>query len=213
MTTLVLIRHGQSLANRDKIFIGQQDYPLSDLGVRQAELTAEYVAQNFQVDKIYASDLSRAYCTGKALADRLGMEITVEKGVREIFLGDWEGTKFEDLYDSEDEMYRIWQTDIGKSQCPNGENPRDVLERAAKALERIAQENDKKTVAIATHAMVIRVLRCHYENRTIEDLREVPWTTNASVTVLTYDNGKLGVQAVDLDEHLGELCTNISKKA
>lgn len=213
MTTLVLIRHGQSMANLNKIFIGQRDYPLSDLGKIQAEMTADYVAKHFSIDQIYASDLSRAYCTGKALADKLGMEITVEPGVREIYLGDWEETKFEDLYDCGDEMYRIWRTDIGKSQCPNGENPKDVLDRATSALEQIARENDGKTVVIATHAMVIRVLRCHYENRPIEELQQVPWTTNASVTVLTYDNGKLGVQAADLDEHLGELRSIISKKA
>ncbi len=212
MTTLVLIRHGQSVANRDRIFIGQQDYPLSELGVLQAEKTAAYVAENYPVDRIYASDLSRAYCTGKALADKLSMEITVEKRLREIYIGDWEGRKIDQLRESGDEMHRIWRTDIGRSQCPNGENPRDVLDRAAKAVEYIVKENEGKTVVLATHAMVVRVLQCYYENRPIEELQEVPWVTNASVTVLTDDHGKRGVVKAGYDEHLGEIRTMILKR-
>lgn len=197
------------MANKDKIFVGQQDYPLSELGVLQAEKTAAYVAENYPVNKIYASDLSRAYRTGKTLADKLGMEITVEKGLREIYIGDWEGRKIDELRESGDEMHRIWRTDIGRSQCPNGENPQDVLDRAAKAVRQIVKENEGKTVVLATHAMVIRVLQCYYENRPIEELQEVPWVTNASVTVLTDDYGKRGVVRAGSDEHLGEIRTKI----
>ena len=202
MTTILLIRHGQSLANRNGIFVGQLDYPLSDLGKQQAELTADYVAKHYAVDRIYSSDLSRAYHTGKALADRLGLEITVDKRLREMYVGDWEGVSEDELDNSDDEMWRIWRTAVGKVQCPNGENPQDVLNRAAEAVEEILRENEGKTVVLATHASFIRVLQCYYENRPISELQEVPPVSNASLTVITDDCGKRSVVSAGIDGHL-----------
>ena len=67
-TTLLLIRHGESKANEKKFFAGHLNVELSEKGKAQAVLTANYVAENYQVDTIYASDLSRAYNTAQPLA-------------------------------------------------------------------------------------------------------------------------------------------------
>ena len=87
MTKLLIIRHGQSVANLQGIFVGHTDSPLSDLGKRQAEATADYIVNTFHVDAVYASDLERAFVTGKAVADRLGMSVTPVRGMREISQG------------------------------------------------------------------------------------------------------------------------------
>ena len=89
MTKLLIIRHGQSQANLDGIFVGHVDSPLSDLGKQQAEVTADFIVSNYHVDAVYASDLERAFYTGKTVADRLGLPITAVRGMREIFAGDW----------------------------------------------------------------------------------------------------------------------------
>ena len=59
MTTLLLIRHGQSEANKLGVFAGHFDAPLLPLGIEQAKKTAAYIAENYKVDKVYASDLKR----------------------------------------------------------------------------------------------------------------------------------------------------------
>ena len=66
-----MIRHGQSCANVEKYFAGHLNSPLTALGVSQAQLTAQYIFQHYCVDHVYASDLDRAYLTGKAVADLL----------------------------------------------------------------------------------------------------------------------------------------------
>mgnify|MGYP002513616370 CR=1 FL=1 len=54
MTTLIIVRHGQSIANLEDKFAGQKYNPsLSPLGHEQAERTAEYIVSNYNVDKIY----------------------------------------------------------------------------------------------------------------------------------------------------------------
>ncbi len=83
MTRLLFIRHGQSVANKDKIFAGHYNVELSKLGKRQAQATAEFVVKNYNVDAVYASDLIRAYETGKAVADKLDLEVIPESRMTE----------------------------------------------------------------------------------------------------------------------------------
>ena len=113
MTRLILIRHGESEANLKKIFAGSFDVDLTSRGYAQAEKTAEYVAAHYAVDRIYASDLLRAFHTGEALATRIGVSVIAEKGLREIFAGAWEGRTFDDLDAEYTDSYAVWRTDIG----------------------------------------------------------------------------------------------------
>ena len=202
MTTLLLIRHGQSCANRDSLFIGQTDSPLSELGFVQAARTAEYVTANYRVDKVYASDLSRAYHTGKAVADRLGLEVIPDKDLRELNLGIWENVRFKEMYDRGEQFFLDWEEKIGRMVCPGGEAVAELQKRAVEAIDRIARENEGKTVAVASHAATIRSIQCFFEGKTLDEMKDVPWVSNASVTVLTYENGKMTVVSAGYDEHL-----------
>ena len=69
MTKIILIRHGESEANRDNIFAGHLDVDLQEYGLKQAQKTAEYVLEKYQVSRVYSSDLKRAYKTGRCVAD------------------------------------------------------------------------------------------------------------------------------------------------
>ena len=60
MTRLLFVRHGQSVANLERYFAGQINPALTELGRRQAECTAEFIAKTYSVDAVYSSDLQRA---------------------------------------------------------------------------------------------------------------------------------------------------------
>ena len=83
MTTLLLIRHGQSVANLENVFGGHLDKPLTELGLRQAQLTADFIKENFAVDAVYASDLMRAYVTGQTTAERFGLTAIPDRQLRD----------------------------------------------------------------------------------------------------------------------------------
>lgn len=207
MTTLLLIRHGETWANREHLFVGFVDAKLTDIGYQQAELTAEYVVRNYKVDKVYASDLTRAYETGKAVADRIGVETIPEKGMREIYGGSWENVKYEELCTSYPEEYRVWLHDVGKARCVCGESVEELGERVMSTLTRIARENEGKTVVVATHATPVRVTQCLIEYDDLANMQQIPWASNASVTEVVYENNTWRVVSASRDEHLGELRT------
>ena len=122
MTRLILIRHGESMANSKDMFAGHLDIDLHPNGEKQARVTAEYIKQNFKVDKIYSSDLKRAYYTAKALADLIDMDIETNEGLREIAAGKWDGMVFKDIISIYEEDYSRWLNDIGNAKCTEGES-------------------------------------------------------------------------------------------
>lgn len=206
MTRLILIRHGESEANLEKIFAGNSDVDLTPRGYAQAEKTAEYIAAHYAVDKVYASDLLRAFHTGEALAERIGVSVIAEKGLREIFAGEWEGRTFNDLCAEYADSYAVWRTDIGAAVPDGGESVAELQKRVVATVSRIAEENGGRTVAVATHATPLRVLLCHVKGMSLQEMKSIPWVSNASITVFSYENGIFTPEAVGVDEHLkGEI--------
>ena len=212
MTTLLLIRHGESEANRTRIFSGQIDSDLQDKGLEQAKLTAKYIAENYNVDKIYSSDLRRAYKTAECLAEIVNLDIITEPNLREIDGGEWEGVKYDEVLRVYPEEFNTWLYDIGRAGCVGGESVRQLGDRIMKILTQIAEENDGKTVAIATHATPIRVAQCLIENGVLDKMEDIPWVSNASVTVFEYNDNFWKINAVSIDEHLSELKTVLPSK-
>lgn len=210
-TTLIFVRHGQSRANLERVFAGHTDIPLTELGKRQAERTADFLRE-YPIEKIYASDLLRAMQTAEPTAQIKGLEILPRRELREIFAGDWEGVSYEELMRRFPESYGTWRTDCGRAHPENGESVVDLSKRIYREVDRIAAENRGKCVAIFTHATPIRLLRAKWEGYPPTELSKVMFCSNASVSVVEYgEDGGTNVLLCGYDEHQGDLATRFAK--
>ena len=90
MTTLLLVRHGETDWNADGRLQGHTDRPLSDFGRRQARQLADELAGE-DLEAIYASDLARARETAEIVGEQLGLPVVLEPDLREKDWGTWEG--------------------------------------------------------------------------------------------------------------------------
>ena len=207
---LIFVRHGQSMGNLNGTFLGWTDLPLSPLGFKQAEKTAQFLS-SLNIDKIYSSDLLRAYETSLALSKKRGNEVIKEKRFREIFVGLWENRRFSDLEKEFPITYGVWKSDIGLSYADEGESVADMQKRVIEAVLEIAKSNDGKTVAIFTHATVIRALFCYAKGKPLSEMKNVPWTSNASVSELIFDDNKFEIVSYSIDEFLGDMKTVLPK--
>jgi len=209
-TTLYFIRHGESESNRITQFAGSLDMPLTQRGREQAEKTAEFL-RDVPFVAVYSSDLSRAYDTGLATARLHNIPIYGDTRLREIFAGEWEGKTYTRLEQEYPDSYGVWRTQIGLTVCPGGESVAQLLLRVNACVEDILLKHPGKTVCIATHATPIRVMECIWTDTPLEQMHTVPWVSNASVTVVEYENGQAYVQHRDLHHHLGDLHTVLAK--
>ena len=211
-TDIYLIRHGESKGNLEKRFLGHTNWDLTERGYEQARCAAAFF-KDIKVDAVYSSDLLRAFNTAKAVADLKGLKVIGNKNLREIFAGDWEGLKFDEIVKIYgDSLWKNWvDAEIADIITPNGENITQLLERVYAAIEQIAKAHDGQTVVIALHATPIRVMMKWLQSRTLERLCDTPWVANASVTKLVYENGSFSVAFADECSHLGELKTVLPK--
>lgn len=207
MTLFLLIRHGESRANKEKFFSGQLDAPLEPLGHLQAHCTAEFIAEKYAPDMVFASDLQRAYDTGKAVGQRLNIPVYTDCRLREIFAGRWQGLPFEQIVKQYSHDYGIWMHDIGHCTCTEGESIAHLGQRVLQALTELAQKHPDKTIVVATHATPIRVLQGLLHPNGLASMKDIPWVSNASVTELRYSNGQWQLGALGQDEHLHDLKT------
>lgn len=209
MTKFLIIRHGQSTANLEERYAGWYDAPLTELGRKQAAITTDYILKNYHVDAVYSSDLIRAVETVKEIAARANVPLVKEKALREIDGGEWEEKQVEEIARKYPEQAYLWKTDIGKARPTGGESFAELQVRIDSAFRKIAAENDGKTVVVASHGGAIRTMQCLFENVPIEDMRKVPWTPNASVSEVNYENGKYTPVRLGYTGHLGTLITEI----
>ena len=210
MTRLLFIRHGQSEFNLTRRFAGNSDAALTELGLRQAAATADYIASAYAVDAVYASDLQRAFCTGKAVADRLGLPVRPHKGLREIFAGEWEGQHFDHLEAAYPETFAgLWRKDIGNSVCDGGESVAQLMQRILATVREIAEANPGKTVVLATHATPIRCMECFCQGNDLSRMKDIPWVTNASVTEIHYENGVFTEIISSYSQHLTNMVSTL----
>ena len=212
MTRLVITRHGQSIANAERRFAGHSDFDLSELGKQQAELTADYICKNEKIDVIYSSDLLRAYNTAAPTARRLGMEIISTESLREIFAGEWEGKTTDELETEFEADFAVWRNDFANARCTGGESIAEVYERTVRAMTELAERHDGQTVLLSTHATVVRSITAYALGLSAEQVGEISFAHNASISIFTYENGKFTPVSLNITEQLGELSTPVPKE-
>ena len=213
MTRMIFVRHGESTGNLWRRFYGQTDGALTERGVEQAKLTAAHL-KNTHIDAAYASDLIRAYETGKIIAECHGLIPTPCEGLREIYAGEWEDCPFEMLVSKFSESFGVWMRDIAASRPDGGESVAELAARVSDTVWHLAAEDDKKTLLIATHATPIRALECEWRGLPISDMTSLSWVPNASVSVVDYDTASHKVIPITIGDasFMGELVTKIPEK-
>lgn len=203
-TSILLLRHGQSVANVEKFFAGQCNVPLTPLGVRQAELAAKALG-HLHIDKIYSSSLDRAYDTALPFAKMRGLEVIRLPDFIEWDAGDWEGMSFDDIKESYPEEYYYWNNDMIHLRMPNGESADEVRERTGRALDRLAEENRGLTVMVACHGGVIKTVPSYYAECDPKVFNDTPVPKNCSITEIVFTDGIGRVERYSDDSHLGDL--------
>ena len=209
MTRLIIIRHGQSLANAKNLFAGSSDYDLSELGHKQAALAAEYLAHGEPIDVIYASDLLRAYHTATPIGERLSLPVIKDTGLREIYGGAWESMCFTDIAQQYPEEFAVWREDYSHARPVDGEATFEVYERVVPHICALAQKHDGKTVLLATHATVTRAFDAFARGYSKDETGKISFPHNASINIYEYENGRATVVRTNITEHLGELVTSL----
>ena len=181
-TRLYLIRHGQSAGNAEGRFGGHSPTPLSELGLQQAETTADALARE-RIDRIYSSDLLRAVQTAQPLAERLGLPVIEHPAFRERKVGVLEGLTFDESKDRFPQDYYALVNRNIHHVITDGESYRQLLKRATNALHEVIRTHHGKKIVIFSHTGAICFLTLYLLGAINRRTRTTPWlvTSNCGI--------------------------------
>jgi broad specificity phosphatase PhoE len=157
MTRIILVRHGRTPWNKDKIFRGSKDIPLDDLGREEALALGEWLKDE-TIHAAYTSPLSRARDTAIAIARHHDLEVIDLPGLADLSYGDWEGISLKDVKVKYADLYHQWEAAPHTVCFPNGETLEVLRTRALAAVEEVVQRHPDQTVLLAAHRAVNKVL-------------------------------------------------------
>ena len=203
-TRLLLVRHGETIANREYRYVGTRDDALSTRGQTQATQLAEALSV-LPVAAIYSSPLQRTYNTALPIAARHALEVQRVDDLCECNFGDWEGlTRAEVLARSpqDAQLLHDWEQNMALAP-PNGESFETMRERVSTAVEKLTQLHPKQSIMLVSHVEPIKVLLCAALGAPTSSVSRI-FLDPATISVVDWrDGGFATVRLVNSHAHLG----------
>jgi broad specificity phosphatase PhoE len=188
VTTLLLVRHGETDWNRDGRWQGHSDTPLNDAGREQAR---ELAAELGDVDVMYSSDLARARETAEILAEPNGLEVQLDPRLRERSFGAWEGMTAAEIEVEFADEHARWMAGEAPGAA-DAEPFADFGARVEEFVEDVLADHPGETVLIVGHGGSIRVIHALAQGLDyVRDHRLIPGVANCTVARYAARDGKL----------------------
>lgn len=177
---LFLVRHGQTVANRDQFYSGQSDIPLTEQGRQQAEAIRPILAP-FSFDRVYSSDLSRAMDTQHLALP--GAVVKTTPLLREFDVGSLTGKSFAEVRAMQEDSFRARRDFTGFG----GENVEMVCNRVRTFLSLLESDPSENAIAFAHNGILGCMLRIVL-NADIDNT--AAFSRNCAIHVFEYDGSK-----------------------
>jgi len=198
MTTLVVVRHGETTWNRQQRLQGWAPAPLTDLGREQAGQLGATLIEGYDVDRILSSDLHRAEETVELLLKHVDAPVTFDSAWRERDLGVHQGLTVDEIAERFPEHdLGVAGTDAAHRRPESGESLVDVRERVIERWETTLTEcESEETVLVVSHGGPIRLILGHLKDLDIAESILEQSQGYCSLNEFEFDHESWAVQIV-----------------
>ncbi|MFG2321612.1 bifunctional RNase H/acid phosphatase [Streptomyces sp. NPDC048568] len=202
--TFVLLRHGETPLTPQKRFSGSggSDPSLSSVGREQAERVAASLARRGTVQAVVASPLARTRETAGIVAARLGLEVTIEEGLRETDFGAWEGLTFGEVRERYPADLDAWLSSPDARPTGGGESFAATGERVAATRDRLVPAYAGRTVLLVSHVTPIKTFLRLALGAPPESLFRMELSAASLSAVAYYADGGASVRLFNETSHL-----------
>ncbi|MGW4687581.1 bifunctional RNase H/acid phosphatase [Streptomyces sp. NPDC004244] len=202
--TFVLLRHGETALTPQKRFSGSggSDPELSPAGRRQAHAVAEALAARGTIQTVISSPLRRCRETAQAVADRLGLGVTVEQGLREVDFGAWEGLTFAEVQERFPEDLQAWLDSPKAAPTGGGESFAAATRRISATRDRLLAAHAGRTVLLVTHVTPVKILVRLALGAPPESLFRMELSAASLTAVAYYADGNASLRLLNDTSHL-----------
>lgn len=185
ISRIILLRHGETVWNREKRIQGHLDTPLSDAGIAQAEALAQrLVGESFAA--LYSSDLGRAHETARRIAARTHHQVILEPALRERNLGILQGLTRVEAKALYPEIYARYRMFDPECIVPGGEDALHFVTRVVAVFSAMAERFSGEAVAVVAHGGTLDAMYRHVTQAPLPGARTAP-LPNAGYNCLLRD--------------------------
>ncbi|MFF7297979.1 bifunctional RNase H/acid phosphatase [Streptomyces sp. NPDC008265] len=202
--TFVLLRHGETALTPQKRFSGSggSDPELSPAGRRQAAAVAEALAARGTIQTVVSSPLRRCRETAAAVADRLGLAVTVEEGLREVDFGAWEGLTFGEVQERFPDDLKAWLDSPKAAPTGGGESFMAATRRISATRDLLLAAHAGRTVLLVTHVTPVKILVRLALGAPPESLFRMELSAASLSAVSYYADGNASLRLLNDTSHL-----------
>ncbi|MDQ1019855.1 bifunctional RNase H/acid phosphatase [Streptomyces afghaniensis] len=202
--TFVLLRHGETPLTPQKRFSGSggTDPALSDAGREQAERAAALLTRRGTIQAIVSSPLARTRETAGIVAARLGLDVSVDDGLRETDFGAWEGLTFAEVRERHPDDLNAWLASPDAEPTGGGESFAATATRIAATRDKLVAAYAGRTVLLVTHVTPIKTLVRLALGAPPESLFRMELSAASLSVVAYYADGNASVRLLNDTSHL-----------
>jgi broad specificity phosphatase PhoE len=197
---LIIIRHGETLWNKEGRVQGISDVELSTVGIEQARLLSLSL-KDYPIRVIHTSPLKRALKTAEVINEFHQKEIHTHNDLMEIDAGDFEGVYYKKLVACEKDFLNKWIADPASVKMPNGESFTQLQDRAWRVMERII--NKEENALVVAHNFTIAAIICRIRSISLNEFQS-SCVGNASKTIVNFQKDGIFIETFNDRSHLPE---------
>lgn len=188
-TIIYLVRHTQTIGNVQKRLTGRSDYELTVEGKIFVHKLTERLKE-VRFERAYSSGSNRTLKTILPLAELNKLQIIQEDDLDEMYFGIYDGWTWEEVNKVNPKIDKLHKEKNEIMEIPEQETTKQVAERMYKEIEKIAKDNQGKTILICSHGVAIEAFIRKVKNQSFLEEVEENSQKNTSVNILEYDDGK-----------------------
>jgi len=201
---LFILRHGESIWNRERRVQGRKDPGLSQKGRLQAKAAGRRLKKE-NIKIIYSSGLKRCAQTSRVIARQTGAKIKFRTDIEEIILGAWQGKTIDEVKRLYPKSYAAWLKAPSKAKIPGWEGVPKFTKRVNRAFRLIlgeAQKSGKENICVVTHWGVLAAYLSKTLDTEFDHIFQRIRVDNCGLNKVSYLNGKAILQCVNDTHHL-----------
>jgi len=202
LTRICLVRHGETEWNAERRIQGQIDIGLNAAGLRQAEAAGRWL-KAAGISALYASDLKRAWATGQAIGQVVGVQPVPVPELRERRYGIFEGLTYAEAESRYPDGYAAFEGRNADYAFEHGESLKVMYERVTGKLKELAQRHLGESIVVVVHGGVLDVINRFVRGNPLEMPRDflIP---NAGINWISAVDGRWTVETWGETAHLAD---------
>ena len=158
MGQIIFLRHGQAKNNTDRVLAGRTEgIPLTDLGIKQAQHTAELV-ENMNVSAIYSSPIQRAKHTAEIVGKHNSIEVEIDDRLIELDMGKFTGMPYDEIFSSHGNVFMKFYNGELEIAHNGVETFSEVKKRVKGIVDHVVEKHPDENVVLVTHMDPIKAM-------------------------------------------------------